>query len=97
MCSPPFAPLSAPHESTQTTLSSSPMALQGVDGSLTALPVTETQAGECFAFVPTNVILRTARSSWRRIYQCGCASGDECRYFGVAVGGAAQTKIVKKL
>src|SRR3546814_4936545 len=46
-------------------------AVKGKTGSLTALPIIETQAGDVSAFVPTNVISITDRSEERRV-------GKEC-------------------
>ena len=64
--------------------------VKGKTGSLTALPIIETQAGDVSAFVPTNVISITDGQIFLEtdLFNSGIRP---------AVGGAAQTKIVKKL
>ena len=66
-------------------------AVKGKTGSLTALPVIETQAGDVTAFVPTNVISITDGQIFLEtdLFNAGISVSR--------VGGAAQTKIIKKL
>ena len=62
--------------------------VKGQTGSLTALPVIETQAGDVSAFVPTNVISITDGQIFLEadMFNCGCSTGDERGYFGFARG-----------
>ena len=67
-------------------------------GSLTALPIIETQAGDVSAYIPTNVIRSpTARSSSKPTCSTRRAPGHQRRPLGQPVGGAAQTKAMKKV
>ena len=73
--------------------------VKGQTGSLTALPVIETQAGDVSAFVPTNVISITDGQIFLEADMFN-AGGRPAMNAGISVsrvGGAAQTKIVKKL
>ena len=58
-------------------------------GSLTALPIIETQAGDVSAYIPTNVISITDGQilSGNRSFQLRCSSRGERRYFGFARRG----------
>jgi F-type H+-transporting ATPase subunit alpha len=68
-------------------------------GSLTALPVIETQAGDVSAFVPTNVISITDGQIFLEadMFNAGVRPAMNAGISVSRVGGAAQTKIVKKL
>ena len=68
-------------------------------GSLTALPIVETQAGDVSAFVPTNVISITDGQIFldTDLFNAGCRPAINSGLSVSRVGGAAQTKIVKKL
>ncbi len=67
-------------------------------GSMTALPIIETQAGDVSAYIPTNVIsITTARSSSSRSCSTPACAGHQRRHLGVARGSSAQTKPVKKV
>jgi F-type H+-transporting ATPase subunit alpha len=69
-------------------------------GSLTALPVIETQAGDVSAYIPTNVISITDGQIFLEpdLFYAGHSPGSERRDFGQSrVGGAAQTKAMKKV
>ena len=72
--------------------------VKGKSGSLTALPVIETQAGDVTAFVPTNVISITDGQIFLETDLFSRhPPGNQRRRVGVASRGAAQTKVVKKL
>jgi F-type H+-transporting ATPase subunit alpha len=68
-------------------------------GSLTALPVIETQAGDVSAFVPTNVISITDGQIFLEadMFNAGIRPAMNAGVSVSRVGGAAQTKIMKKL
>lgn len=74
-------------------------AVKGQTGSLTALPVIETQAGDVSAFVPTNVISITDGQIFLEtdLFNAGVRPAMNAGISVSRVGGAAQTKIVKKL
>jgi F-type H+-transporting ATPase subunit alpha len=74
-------------------------AVKGKTGSLTALPVIETQAGDVSAFVPTNVISITDGQIFLEtdLFNAGIRPAVNAGISVSRVGGAAQTKIVKKL
>ena len=74
-------------------------AVQGQTGSLTALPVIETQAGDVSAFVPTNVISITDGQIFLDVdlFNSGVRPAINSGLSVSRVGGAAQTKIMKKL
>ena len=71
----------------------------GKTGSLTALPIIETQAGDVSAFVPTNVISITDGQIFLEtdLFNAGIRPAMNAGISVSRVGGAAQTKIVKKL
>tara|TARA_B110000444_G_C18829136_1_gene592114 strand:+ start:853 stop:2397 length:1545 start_codon:yes stop_codon:yes gene_type:complete len=73
--------------------------VKGQTGSLTALPVIETQAGDVSAFVPTNVISITDGQIFLEaaMFNAGVRPAMNAGVSVSRVGGAAQTKIVKKL
>jgi F-type H+-transporting ATPase subunit alpha len=73
--------------------------VKGKTGSLTALPVIETQAGDVSAFVPTNVISITDGQIFLEaaMFNAGIRPAMNAGVSVSRVGGAAQTKIVKKL
>ena len=73
--------------------------VKGRTGSLTALPVIETQAGDVTAFVPTNVISITDGQIFLEtdLFNAGIRPAMNAGLSVSRVGGAAQTKIVKKL
>jgi F-type H+/Na+-transporting ATPase subunit alpha len=73
--------------------------IQGKTGSLTALPVIETQAGDVSAFVPTNVISITDGQIFLEtdLFNAGIRPAINAGISVSRVGGAAQTKIIKKL
>lgn len=73
--------------------------VKGQTGSLTALPVIETQAGDVSAFVPTNVISITDGQIFleTNLFNSGIRPAMNAGISVSRVGGAAQTKIVKKL
>jgi len=73
--------------------------VKGKTGSLTALPVIETQAGDVSAFVPTNVISITDGQIFLEtdLFNSGIRPAINAGLSVSRVGGAAQTKIVKKL
>jgi F-type H+-transporting ATPase subunit alpha len=73
--------------------------VKGKTGSLTALPVIETQAGDVTAFVPTNVISITDGQIFLEtdLFNAGIRPAINPGLSVSRVGGAAQTKIVKKL
>ena len=73
--------------------------VKGKTGSLTALPIIETQAGDVSAFVPTNVISITdgqlfLESNW---FNSGIRPAVNPGISVSRVGGSAQTKVIKKL
>jgi len=74
-------------------------AVKGQTGSLTALPVIETQAGDVSAFVPTNVISITDGQIFLEtdLFNAGIRPAVNAGISVSRVGGAAQTKIIKKL
>jgi F-type H+-transporting ATPase subunit alpha len=74
-------------------------AVKGKTGSLTALPVIETQAGDVSAFVPTNVISITDGQIFLEadMFNAGVRPAMNAGISVSRVGGAAQTKIMKKL
>ena len=74
-------------------------AVKGKTGSLTALPIIETQAGDVSAFVPTNVISITDGQIFLEssLFNAGFRPAINAGLSVSRVGGAAQTKIVKKL
>ncbi|MBL8256300.1 MAG: F0F1 ATP synthase subunit alpha, partial [Pseudoxanthomonas mexicana] len=74
-------------------------AVKGKTGSLTALPVIETQAGDVTAFVPTNVISITDGQIFLEtdLFNAGIRPAVNAGISVSRVGGAAQTKIIKKL
>jgi F-type H+-transporting ATPase subunit alpha len=73
--------------------------VKGQTGSLTALPIIETQAGDVSAFVPTNVISITDGQIFleTNLFNAGIRPAINAGLSVSRVGGAAQTKIVKKL
>lgn len=73
--------------------------VKGKTGSLTALPIIETQAGDVTAFVPTNVISITDGQIFLEtdLFNAGIRPAINTGLSVSRVGGAAQTKIVKKL
>ena len=73
--------------------------VKGQTGSLTALPIIETQAGDVSAFVPTNVISITDGQIFleTNLFNSGIRPAMNAGVSVSRVGGAAQTKIVKKL
>jgi len=73
--------------------------VKGVTGSLTALPIIETQAGDVSAFVPTNVISITDGQIFLDVdlFNSGVRPAINSGLSVSRVGGAAQTKIMKKL
>ena len=74
-------------------------AVKGKTGSLTALPIIETQAGDVSAFVPTNVISITDGQIFLEtdLFNAGIRPAVNAGISVSRVGGAAQTKIIKKL
>jgi F-type H+-transporting ATPase subunit alpha len=73
-------------------------AVKGKTGSLTALPVIETQAGDVTAFVPTNVISITDGQIFLEtdLFNAGIRPAINAGISVSRVGGAAQTKIMKR-
>ena len=73
--------------------------VKGQTGSLTALPIIETQAGDVSAFVPTNVISITDGQIFleTNLFNSGIRPAMNPGISVSRVGGAAQTKIIKKL
>ena len=73
--------------------------VKGKTGSLTALPVIETQAGDVSAFVPTNVISITDGQIFLEtdLFNAGIRPAMNAGVSVSRVGGAAQTKVIKKL
>ncbi|VXA56908.1 membrane-bound ATP synthase, F1 sector, alpha-subunit [Acinetobacter proteolyticus] len=74
-------------------------AVTGQTGSLTALPIIETQAGDVSAFVPTNVISITDGQIFLEtsLFNAGIRPAVNAGISVSRVGGSAQTKIIKKL
>ncbi len=74
-------------------------AVKGKTGSLTALPIIETQAGDVSAFVPTNVISITDGQIFLEsdLFNAGIRPAINAGLSVSRVGGAAQTKIMKKV
>lgn len=68
-------------------------------GSLTAMPIIETQAGDVSAFIPTNVISITDGQIFLEtdLFNAGVRPAINAGLSVSRVGGAAQTKIIKKL
>jgi F-type H+-transporting ATPase subunit alpha len=73
--------------------------VKGKTGSLTALPIIETQSGDVSAFVPTNVISITDGQIFleTNLFNSGIRPAVNAGLSVSRVGGAAQTKIIKKL
>jgi len=73
--------------------------VKGKTGSLTALPIIETQAGDVSAFVPTNVISITDGQIYLEtdLFNSGFRPAINAGLSVSRVGGAAQTKVIKKL
>ncbi|AHB08014.1 MULTISPECIES: F0F1 ATP synthase subunit alpha [Pandoraea] len=73
--------------------------IKGQSGSLTALPIIETQAGDVTAFVPTNVISITDGQIFLEtdLFNAGIRPAINAGISVSRVGGAAQTKVIKKL
>src|SRR5580700_1374899 len=73
--------------------------VKGKTGSLTALPIIETQAGDVSAFVPTNVISITDGQIFLEsdLFNAGVRPAINAGLSVSRVGGAAQTKVIKKL
>ena len=73
--------------------------VKGRTGSLTALPIIETQAGDVSAFVPTNVISITDGQIFLQteLFNAGIRPAVDPGISVSRVGGSAQTKIIKKL
>jgi F-type H+-transporting ATPase subunit alpha len=74
-------------------------AVKGKTGSLTALPIIETQAGDVSAFVPTNVISITDGQIFLEtdLFNAGIRPAINAGLSVSRVGGAAQTRVIKKL
>ncbi len=74
-------------------------AVKGKTGSLTALPIIETQAGDVSAFVPTNVISITDGQIFLEsdLFNANIRPAINAGLSVSRVGGAAQTKVIKKL
>ena len=72
--------------------------VKGKTGSLTALPIIETQAGDVSAFIPTNVISITDGQIFLdvNLFNSGIRPAINAGLSVSRVGGAAQTKIIKK-
>ncbi len=73
--------------------------IKGKTGSLTALPIIETQAGDVSAFIPTNVISITDGQIYLdvNLFNSGIRPAINAGLSVSRVGGAAQTKLIKKL
>lgn len=73
--------------------------VKGKTGSLTALPIIETQAGDVSAFVPTNVISITDGQIFLEtdLFNAGIRPAINAGLSVSRVGGAAQTKVIRKL
>ena len=74
-------------------------AVTGRTGSLTALPIIETLAGDVSAFVPTNVISITDGQIFLQtdLFNANIRPAINAGLSVSRVGGAAQTRIIKKL
>src|ERR1700688_2298092 len=74
-------------------------AVKGKTGSLTALPIIETQAGDVTAFLPTHVISMTDGQIFLEtdLFNAGIRPAINAGISVSRVGGAAQTKVIKKL
>src|SRR5260370_33265829 len=74
-------------------------AVKGKTGSLTGLPIIETQAGDVTAFVPTNVISITDGQIFLEtdLFNAGIRPALNAGVSGSRVGVAAHTKVIKKL
>jgi F-type H+-transporting ATPase subunit alpha len=74
-------------------------AVKGKTGSLTGLPIIETQAGDVTAFVPTNVISITDGQIFLEgdLFNAGIRPAMNAGISVSRVGGAAQTDIIKRL
>lgn len=73
--------------------------VKGKSGSLTALPIIETQGGDVSAFVPTNVISITDGQIFLEtgLFNSGVRPAINAGLSVSRVGGSAQTKVIKKL
>ncbi|MGO1625526.1 MAG: F0F1 ATP synthase subunit alpha [Halomonadaceae bacterium] len=73
--------------------------VKGKTGSLTALPIIETQGGDVSAFVPTNVISITDGQIFLQtdLFNSGIRPAINAGLSVSRVGGSAQTKVIKKL
>lgn len=73
--------------------------VKGKTGSLTALPIIETQAGDVSAFIPTNVISITDGQIFLEtdLFNAGIRPAINAGLSVSRVGGAAQTKLIRKL
>ena len=73
--------------------------VKGKTGSLTAMPIIETQAGDVSAFVPTNVISITDGQIFLEtdLFNSGIRPAVNAGFSVSRVGGAAQTKLIKKI
>jgi F-type H+-transporting ATPase subunit alpha len=73
--------------------------VKGKTGSLTALPIIETQAGDVSAFVPTNVISITDGQIYLEtdLFNAGIRPAINPGLSVSRVGGSAQTKVIRKL
>ena len=73
--------------------------IKGKTGSLTGLPIIETQAGDVTAFVPTNVISITDGQIFLEtdLFNAGIRPAMNAGISVSRVGGAAQTGVIKKL
>ena len=73
--------------------------VKGKTGSLTALPIIETQAGDVSAFVPTNVISITDGQIFLEtdMFNAGIRPAMNAGISVSRVGGSAQSKVIKKL
>ena len=74
-------------------------AVKGKTGSLTAMPIIETQAGDVSAFVPTNVISITDGQIFleTNLFNSGLRPAVDAGLSVSRVGGAAQTKLIEEL
>jgi len=73
--------------------------IKGKTGSLTGLPIIETQAGDVTAFVPTNVISITDGQIFleSNLFNSGIRPAMNAGISVSRVGGAAQTNVIKKM